>query len=614
MQHNTRIIAGYVRRSSEMQKENYSLDAQKRAIFNSLSPEERLLLVFFTDDESSARGDQIARRPEFKKLLGEVQVGRVQKIVVHSLDRWSRNVTVTLQSFRILSDHQVEFVSLTEHIDYSTAEGRLYLTFLTAFAAYSSDSVAKHTSKGKGERAAQGLHNGDVPFGYCHVGEKQPPAIDPETNLGLRMIGELRLHGCSSAEIATLINDAGYRTGSKRFGQRLFNGDTITAILRNEFFAEYAPASGYGTVTYKGQRYQGQHLATFTYEEWQRIREITRCMAGSSQGPSDVRRTYDFTKYILCAHCTTPLCAAGDGKDKGYYRDVAKQRRLVSCPAGGNQQVRVDLVRCQFGELLKELQLPEDWRTLVQRKVQEELAAAGVDQAAQRRERERLRLKKVRTLKLSQEEGYMDEDEFRTEIASIELLMRELDNSNLNGVHLEEILQEGEHLPDMAAFWDVATPEERREIVMYLLEPEGLYYDIARACIVALRPRPVFLYLLRLVRGLEEKEGDPSLLLVQKNRQLMNDLPLVAPLALSQDNALIQRDQSAPLPSECPTQRRPGPAHPNYAIPQDKWPDILRRVDQGDSYRQIAQIYQTSYQSVYRMIQKLRKQQEEESL
>jgi len=40
------------------------------------------------------------------------------------------------------------FISLSEHIDYSTPEGMLQLTILAAFAAYFSDMLAKHTSKG----------------------------------------------------------------------------------------------------------------------------------------------------------------------------------------------------------------------------------------------------------------------------------------------------------------------------------------------------------------------------------------------------------------------------------------------------------------------------------
>jgi DNA invertase Pin-like site-specific DNA recombinase len=150
------VLAGYVRRSSEMQKDNYSIDAQKRAIKDAAKVRGLPEPVFYEDDERSARGEQIAHRPAFKRLLDDMQSGRVQVVIVHTLDRWSRNVMVTLQSFRILSQSRTAFISLSEHIDYSTPEGMLQLTILAAFAAYFSDMLAKHTSKGKGERAAQG--------------------------------------------------------------------------------------------------------------------------------------------------------------------------------------------------------------------------------------------------------------------------------------------------------------------------------------------------------------------------------------------------------------------------------------------------------------------------
>jgi site-specific DNA recombinase len=235
------VVAAYVRRSSEMQKDNYSIDAQKRAAADTCKLRGFPAPIFYEDDERSARGEQIAKRPAFKRLLDDVAAGRVQVVIVHTLDRWSRNVMVTLQSFRTLAQHQTAFISLSEHIDYSTPEGRLQLTILAAFAAYFSDMLAKHTSKGKSERVAQGLYNGDVPFGYRSTGPKLPPEHHPETFAGLRMIGELRMKGYSADEIADRLNEAGYRTGSKRFGDRLFTSDTVTAILRNEFYAAYAP-------------------------------------------------------------------------------------------------------------------------------------------------------------------------------------------------------------------------------------------------------------------------------------------------------------------------------------------------------------------------------------
>src|SRR5690349_5811287 len=166
----TIVVAGYVRRSSEMQKDNFSIDAQKRFIREACKLRGLPEPVFYEDDERSARGEQIAKRPAFKRLLDDIQAGRVQMVIVHTFDRWSRNVMVTLQSFRILAEHNVAFISLSEHIDYSTPEGRLQLTILAAFAAYFSDMLAKHTSKGKSERAAQGLYNGDIPFGFQSTG------------------------------------------------------------------------------------------------------------------------------------------------------------------------------------------------------------------------------------------------------------------------------------------------------------------------------------------------------------------------------------------------------------------------------------------------------------
>src|SRR5436853_5176637 len=244
------VVAGYVRRSSEMQKDNYSIDAQKRAIRESCKIRALPEPIFYEDDERSARGEQIAKRPAFKQLLDDVQEGKVQVILVHTLDRWSRNVMVTLQSFRILALHHTDFISLSEHIDYSTTEGRLQLTILAAFAAYFSDMLAKHTSKGKGERAAQGLYNGDVPFGYRWTGPKSPPEHDPDDFPGLRMLGELRIQGFTADEIADRLNMAGYRTGSKRFGERLFTSDTVTAMLRTEFYADFATDDDQRTVRY----------------------------------------------------------------------------------------------------------------------------------------------------------------------------------------------------------------------------------------------------------------------------------------------------------------------------------------------------------------------------
>lgn len=505
-----RIVAGYVRRSSEMQSDNYSRDAQIRGITQQCQSLDLPSPTMYEDDELSARGEQIAHRPAFRQLLEDVETGRVQIVIVHSLDRWSRNVMVTLQSFRILAEHQTAFLSLSEHIDYSTPEGRLQLTILAAFAAYFSDMLAKHTSKGKGERAAQGLPNGDIPFGYRWTGPKLPPELDPDEFPGLRMIGELRMQGKTAEQIADAINAAGYRTGSKRFGARLFTIDTINAMMRCEFYAGFAPGDDRGTILYKGQRFRGQHPAAFTLEEWQRIRAGTRINYQAPHRSEQARRIYEFSGYIVCAHCGLNLRCRGASAnvDYAYYKDMAKARQLP-CLVGGYRQVRTDLVTQQFGVLLQSLRLPAYWRDMVREKLLETAKKTGLDTVSIEREKERLKLKRGRLLK-QHREGYIDDEEFEGEVAAIDLTLRNLAAPEIDGVHLEDILAAGERLPGMAALWTVATPEERREMVALLLEPGGLHYNVEKKEIVALIPRPTFLPVLQLLESIiayEETTG-----------------------------------------------------------------------------------------------------------
>ena len=56
------------------------------------------------------------------------------------------------------------------------------------------------------------------------------------------------------------------------------------------------------------------------------------------------------------------------------------------------------------------------------------------------REKERLKLKKVRTIKLYKE-GYIDEEEFQGEMATVELAIRKLDVSEVGGVTYEEVIE-----------------------------------------------------------------------------------------------------------------------------------------------------------------------------
>ena len=62
-------------------------------------------------------------RPGFQKMMEDVERGRIQKIVVYRLDRFSRSIADFSRLWEILQKHGVEFVSLNETFDTSTPMG-----------------------------------------------------------------------------------------------------------------------------------------------------------------------------------------------------------------------------------------------------------------------------------------------------------------------------------------------------------------------------------------------------------------------------------------------------------------------------------------------------------
>ena len=167
----------YARVSSEEQVEGYSIDAQKRS-FQSLARDKGWETYReYVDEGKSARTDDINKRPAFKEMITDALAGRFDVIVVHKLDRFARNLRITLEYFDKLSKTGISFVSINENMDFPTPWGRLALTLLGGLAQFYSDNLSQETKKGWRERKEQGLYCGMLPFGAVK-GEDGIPVPD----------------------------------------------------------------------------------------------------------------------------------------------------------------------------------------------------------------------------------------------------------------------------------------------------------------------------------------------------------------------------------------------------------------------------------------------------
>ena len=176
--------AGYIRVSSAGQLDGHSLDAQERLFYELCKNRDWEPAGVYREEGKSAHNEAIGRRPVFRQLLDEAGRGLFDVVVVHTLDRWSRNLRVTLESLGILSRHNVSLVSITESIDYSSPQGKLFTQMLGSFAEYYSGALATHVKKGQDQRAREGRHTGGLPFGYdsCwrKVDDRREPVCDEE--------------------------------------------------------------------------------------------------------------------------------------------------------------------------------------------------------------------------------------------------------------------------------------------------------------------------------------------------------------------------------------------------------------------------------------------------
>lgn len=162
-------VAGYTRVSSESQVEGFSLDAQRRAIGNYCTLHGWGEPVIYEDAGVSAWSDEASARPAFARLLADVEAGALDIVIVHRLDRWARNIIITLRELQTLQRHGVDFVSITEQMDFHTPIGRVILATLAAFSEYYSANLSREVKKGLAERKAAGLAHGRVPWGALRV-------------------------------------------------------------------------------------------------------------------------------------------------------------------------------------------------------------------------------------------------------------------------------------------------------------------------------------------------------------------------------------------------------------------------------------------------------------
>ena len=107
----------------------------------------------FIDSGFSGKND---KRPAFEKMLSDMRSGKLETIVCYKLDRIGRSLKHLLNLFEEFENRKIGFISLSQNIDTTTPEGRMFLKMLMVLAEYEREIIVCRTHEGLNRARKEG--------------------------------------------------------------------------------------------------------------------------------------------------------------------------------------------------------------------------------------------------------------------------------------------------------------------------------------------------------------------------------------------------------------------------------------------------------------------------
>lgn len=354
----------YARYSSDNQRSE-SIDAQVRAIEQYALANGYELVGRYIDEAMSAK---TADRPRFLDMIRDSDKGKFDTVIVHKLDRFSRNRQDSATYRCILKTNGVSLCSVVENID-NSPESVIMESVIEGMAEYYSLNLAREVMKGLKENAYNGKHTGGfVPLGYTVMPDKTIAVNDEEAEM-VRGIFQDVINGKSYIEIATRLNDLGYRT---RTG-RLFKSNALYGILRNKKYVGVCIYNKRIPVTNgkcSSRKFKDESEWIVNEEAFPRIIEdsvfnkVQAILDARAVGNRSANVVYLLRGKIYCGVCGAPYVGSRKKSGKGYvnyYYACNKPKAHGKCGNSSIQKTTIEgyVLECLANYVFSDDMIPE---------------------------------------------------------------------------------------------------------------------------------------------------------------------------------------------------------------------------------------------------------------
>lgn len=427
-----RRVGLYERVSTDEQAlKGFSIAAQRDALEEYCRDNNMKIVDHYTDEGISGAKPPL-KRPALKRLLDDVEAGKIDMIIFTKLDRWFRSVKEYFKVQDILDNNKVEWKAIQENYDTTTANGQMAITIFLAVAQNERDRTAERIKvvlehKRKNKEACFGGQA--IPFGYIKEQDKDGVmrlVKDPETEQACQEFWDILIQSNNlNKAIRHMVHTYGIQKDWKSWS-RMTQSDFYCGIHRG--VQDYCPAY-------------------VTPEQFLKFQE-RETIKGTPTGIP-----YYFRGMMRCPNCGHKLCGNSDrryGRINKTYRCAIRGR---GCDNHGS-----------YSEIKLEKQLLEELEMHISIAIREVEVEAENPQSKNDIERTIKNLKeRLRRLNVTYMAGNKTDEEYFKENAEIKLLLskaeKEREISKPKEVsHLKKILK-----TDFRNAYSILDAEEKQE-------------------------------------------------------------------------------------------------------------------------------------------------------
>lgn len=401
----------YVRVSTTMQVEGYSLEAQRDRLTKYADFQHMEIVREYCDAGKS--GKNITGRPEFSQMLQDVADDRdgVHYILVFKLSRFGRNAADVLNSLQYIQDFGVNLICVEDGIDSSKDSGKLTITVLSAVAEIERENILVQTMEGRKQKAREGKWNGGIaPLGYSIDSKEDTLVIEPDEAEIVRIIFRKYVTEDMGIDaICNYLNQHGYEKRKGRdFELNYFTRGLIVNILDNPVYTGKIAYGKSKTQKVKGTRDQyhrvkvddylltdGKHEAIIDESLWEEAQQKRKENSVKWNKTHSLEHEHILSGVVKCPLCGTGMAGTvrrrknkktGEYKDDFYYRCLHRRKMDEEHFCNYKYSLNQNELNQQVEEVILNMANNENFGDFIKRQLEQKIDVSALEE-----EREQLR-------------------------------------------------------------------------------------------------------------------------------------------------------------------------------------------------------------------------------